>query len=165
MDDIALRLGWVAINAARVEVLLSYLQVGLGIEEAATVGAPWSRNYRTCKSKYRTMHAQAVEQGDTREAENNRLFQGLLAELNTWMEDRHHVLHAIWEQDPDLDPGNTLGLRREGRRNSGQWPVERLDALNRYLTDCHKMIMTEMAHQIVRRETGGAQDTANAEPG
>jgi hypothetical protein len=165
MDDIALRLGWVAINAARVEVLLSYLQVALGSEEAATVGAPWSTNYRTCKSKYRAMYGQAVERGDTYEAENNQLFHGLLVELNTWMEDRHHVLHAIWEQDPDLDPGNTLGLRREGRRISGQWPVERLDALNRYLTDCHKMIMAEMTHQIARREAGGAPRTTNVEPG
>lgn len=150
MDDIAIRLGWVAINASRVEVLLAYLQVILGADEETTVGAPWSANYARCKATYRRLKAEALEREDVAFANQCQLFYNLVIELNSWMTDRHHVLHAIWEQDAELDPGNTLGLRRRGQRESGTWPVARLDALNRYLVDAHKMIMTEMAYQLAR---------------
>jgi hypothetical protein len=152
MNDIAVRLGWVAINASRVETLVAFLQVALGSDETAIVGSPWSSNFEACKATYRRMCSHAEQRGDTTEAENCRLFVELLIELNSWMNDRHHVLHAIWEQDPLLDPGTTLGLRRRGQRTSGEWPVERLDALNRYLHDAHQMVMIEMGHQLRRGE-------------
>lgn len=160
MNDIALRLGWVAINASRVEVLIAFLQVVLGAEEGNVVGAQWSANYESCKAIYRSMRTESLRSGDTQDADKCRLFYDLLIELNGWMTDRHHVLHAIWEQDQALDPGNTLGLRRRGVRQSGAWPVSRLDALNRYLEAAHKMIMVEMNYRLARRD--GKSDARSA---
>lgn len=152
MDDIATRLGWIAINASRVETLVAFLQVALGGSEDELVGVPWRQSYESCKHTYRHRGDDAEQHGDHAEAESCRLFVSLLIELNSWMQDRHHVLHAIWEQDPSLAPGAALGLRRRGQRISGDWPVERLDALNRYLDEASKMIMFEMGRQFRRQD-------------
>lgn len=121
-------------------------------EGVGSCRGPWSSNYDSCKAAYRQLHGSALHCGDSAEAEHCRLFLNVLIELNSWVLDRHHVLHAIWEQDPALEPGMTLALRRRGRRVSGAWPVDRLDALNRYLEDAHHAVMAEMARLLNRQD-------------
>jgi hypothetical protein len=152
MDEIAIRLGWIAINASRVEVLLGYLQAALGLDEAKVVGLSWRASYDSCRSLYRDLVSQAQEQGDEPEASRCELFLAFLSELHSWMQDRHHVLHAIWEQDLSTELGGTLLLRRHIQRVHGQWPVDRLDALNRYLVDAHGLLLTELEYQLTRQQ-------------
>ena len=105
MDGIALRLGWVAIHASRVEAMLAFLQVTLKVDEAVVVGSNWNANYESCKKLYRELATQQRAAGDAAEAGRLELFRDMLIELNSWMLDRHHVMHAIWEQSVEQAPG------------------------------------------------------------
>jgi hypothetical protein len=161
MDQIAVRVGWVAITAARLETVVGLILVTvLGEErEAELLGRRWSDTYEDAKRTYSRMKADAAARGDDDDAAACERFAHALGRANLLMQRRHHVLHAIWTADPDIVTldGASTAFRSRGRRDGADWSLADLWKLANDLNDLHQEALAELARQI------GAQSSARSE--
>lgn len=102
MDEIALRLGWIAITAARLEHTVGLIVTSRTAGKnsmADGMGRRWSEVYGDAKKLYRKLGTQASGAGTAAPFDE---FYGLLIRANDAMTKRHHVLHALWTADADV---------------------------------------------------------------
>jgi hypothetical protein len=155
MDEIALRLGWIAITAARLEHTVGIIvasRTGGGDRVADVMGRRWSDVYGEAKKLYRDLATQAGQGG----AAAFDGFYRLLIRANDAMTKRHHVLHALWTANADvveLD-GASSGFRRHGVTEERHWTFEVLLALATELNDLHQLALGEVAR--IAQEQGFA---------
>ena len=158
MDQIAVRVGWVAITAARLETVIGLILVKvLGEErEAELLGRRWSDTYEDAKRTYSRLKADAAARGDNADAAACERFVQALGQANLLMQRRHHVLHAVWTADPEAVrlEGASTAFRSRGRREEVDWSLDALWKLASDLNDLHQEALAELARQI------GAQGSA-----
>lgn len=152
MDHIAMRVGWVAITAARLETVIGVIVVKLlGADRSdELLGRSWSYVYDDAKKAYRTLHAAVTERGDNDAAEACANFTELLHEANKAMTQRHHVLHAVWTADPDVitRDGASFAFRRRGVRDGNEWSLDELWKLVDHVNDLHQRSLAELARLV-----------------
>jgi hypothetical protein len=97
MDQIAIRVGWVAITAARLETVIGLILVKVFGEEreAELLGRRWSDTYDAAKRTYSRMKDDAAAHDDDADAAACERFGRALDRANVLMQRRHHVLHAV----------------------------------------------------------------------
>lgn len=151
MDQIAARVGWVAITAARLETVIGLILTVLGEErDAELIGRRWSDTYEDAKRTYSRLKDDAAARGDDADAAACERFAHALGRANLLMQRRHHVLHAVWTADPEvvrLD-GASTAFRSRGRRDGADWSLDDLWKLAIDLNDLHQEALGELERQI-----------------
>lgn len=157
MDHIAVRVGWVAITAARLETVIGLILVKVhGNErESELLGRRWRDTYEDAKRTYARLKDDAVARGDVDDAAACERFVEELGRANLLMQRRHHVLHAVWTADPEVVRlyGASTAFRSRGRRDESDWSLEDLWRLASDINDVHQMALVELARQLGTQES------------
>jgi hypothetical protein len=129
-------IGRVAIHAARVEHVAGILAVTLiGTERAAPVvmGSGWSSTKQALLVLLdeRAARFDHGDRDDELEIEVCRKMQTLVRRADALMQDRSHVVHALWDwtAEDETAARTAMLIRKWGREKQSDWTINRIDKL------------------------------------